>query len=1231
MILELESMALLNFQVKSTAFSSNGRLVQVDDIALPGLATAAFSGADGIYDVVVGYHDENDGAATINLTLGSETYSRSLNEDLGVGHFNASNLIERTFASGVTLTNGQAIQLEALVDGGERVRIDYIKFIPVTPPTGPGTIEFSNTEFSVNEDGTAVSEVTLIRSGGFDGAVSVTVTPSNGTAIAPGDYSNTPIVVTFADGELQKSVAIPIVDDTAVEGNETLMLALSAPTGGATIGSQSSATVTLVDNDSSPPTEPPPSEPSPSEPSPSEPSPSEPSPSEPMASSTTAEVVVLEVESMVLTNLATRSTSFSSGGKLVQVNDISAPGRATTTFTGPDGLYNVLVGYHDENDGVGIINLTLGGAVYTRTLNEDLGVSHFNADNLIERTFASSVALTSGMTIDLEAIVNGGERVRVDYIKLVPVAPSSGPGTVQFASTEFSVNEDGTAVSEVTLIRSGGVDGNVSVTVTPSNGTAIAPGDHSNSPIVVTFADGEFQKTVAIPIVNDTVAEGDETVALTLSGPTGGATLGTQTSATLTIVDNDLPEEPPSNPGTGAATVIELEAMNLTNFQKKSTSFSSGGQLVQVNDISLPGMATTTFTGANGFYNVVVGYHDENDGLGRITVTLDGTAYTRVLDEDLGSGHFNADNLIERTFASGISLTNGMTINLEAMVDGGERVRVDYIKLVPVSPPTGPGTVQFAGTEFSVNEDGTAVNEVLLTRSGGSTGSVSVTVTPGNGTAIAPADYISGPIVVTFLNGQTEKVVSIPVVNDTAAEVNETVNLQLSAPTGGASLGGQTAATLTIIDDDAIEGTAASETLTGDGLNNIINGLGGDDTLNGLGGNDILDGGSGNNALNGGSGTDTATYAKSKSGVVVDLGAGLTTKRFTTSASDPLKIMPLGDSNTRGKDDDKAGYRDDLASLLAAGGYSVDFVGSRTDGPSSFADRQHEGHGGWRIDHLINGRDDRPELTAQGSVDDWLTAYQPDMILLMIGTNDVKQDYQLATAPDRLAQLIDDHIYTLLPDVTLLVASILPLDPNTSGNANNPAQVAAFNATIPGIVDARAAQGKDIYFVDIFNSMPVSDLLPDGTHPTGTGFAKIANAWYDAITNVSAGQDTLNSIENVIGSKFDDSLTGNAASNVLDGGAGDDILDGAGGADTLTGGIGADTFVLASGNGADTILDFTVGEDLVGLSGLTFGQLTIGQNTSGDAQIRVTSTDQLLATLTGVQSTLLNQASFTIV
>ncbi len=109
-------------------------------------------------------------------------------------------------------------------------------------------LAFSNTQFSVKEDGTPIAAVTVTRTGTSNGEVGATVTLTNGTASAA-DYNNAPIVVSFADGQMSQTVQIPIIDDTLVESAETINLALENPAVGATIGIQNTAVLTIVDND----------------------------------------------------------------------------------------------------------------------------------------------------------------------------------------------------------------------------------------------------------------------------------------------------------------------------------------------------------------------------------------------------------------------------------------------------------------------------------------------------------------------------------------------------------------------------------------------------------------------------------------------------------------------------------------------------------------------------------------------------------------------------------------------------------------------------------------------------------------------------------------------------------------------------------------------------------------------------------------------------------------------
>lgn len=128
------------------------------------------------------------------------------------------------------------------------------------------------------------------------------------------------------------------------------------------------------------------------------------------------------------------------------------------------------------------------------------------------------------------------------------VADEPSAGALQFSAPSYTVAENaGNASIEVT--RVGGSAGAVSIRVTTSDGTATAGADYSATDTVVSFADGDtVAKIVMVPILEDAIIDANETVNLTLSAITGGASIGTPSMAVLTIVDVPPPSSPPPAP-----------------------------------------------------------------------------------------------------------------------------------------------------------------------------------------------------------------------------------------------------------------------------------------------------------------------------------------------------------------------------------------------------------------------------------------------------------------------------------------------------------------------------------------------------------------------------------------------------------------------------------------------------------------------------------------------------------
>lgn len=113
---------------------------------------------------------------------------------------------------------------------------------------------------------------------------------------------------------------------------------------------------------------------------------------------------------------------------------------------------------------------------------------------------------------------------------------SSGPGTIEYAATGYAVAENGGTLT-VTVSRTGGSAGSVSATYATQNGTAVSGTEYTATTGTVSFAAGETSKTFTVPIINNSSIEGAKKFTLTLSAPTGGATLGA--AATVTIQDDD--------------------------------------------------------------------------------------------------------------------------------------------------------------------------------------------------------------------------------------------------------------------------------------------------------------------------------------------------------------------------------------------------------------------------------------------------------------------------------------------------------------------------------------------------------------------------------------------------------------------------------------------------------------------------------------------------------------------
>lgn len=191
-----------------------------------------------------------------------------------------------------------------------------------------------------------------------------------------------------------------------------------------------------------------------------------------------------------------------------------------------------------------------------------------------------------------------------------------------------------------------------------------------------------------------------------------------------------------------------------------------------------------------------------------------------------------------------------------------------------------------------------------------------------------------------------------------------------------------------------------------------------------------------------------------------------------------IKIMPLGDSITYGEGIvDYGGYRNLLGALLESDGYPFDFVGSEKSGEEALPDADNEGHPGWRISNI------KEAIDTEG----WLETYRPDIILLHIGSNDLRYGNS-AYAPKNLSALLDD-ILVRSPETHIVVAQII----RTRWGSD--AKHRFYNDAIP---DVAASKGERVSVIDMREVLTKYDFTTL-YHPSPKGYDKMAHAWESAI------------------------------------------------------------------------------------------------------------------------------------
>lgn len=184
------------------------------------------------------------GITTSDYNLSNSTVTLLNGQTTGSVTFTVVNdtLIEPTETATLTLTNpSSGLVFGSITSQSITLINDDFPFVDLSVSTNAAT-----------EAGPSVVTVTATASSPVLSNQSVNLTVT-GTGITAGDYTLRNSVITIPDGQTTGSASFIVINDDLVEGTETAVLALAAPSSGVVLGSTTSQNITLTDNDFAPP------------------------------------------------------------------------------------------------------------------------------------------------------------------------------------------------------------------------------------------------------------------------------------------------------------------------------------------------------------------------------------------------------------------------------------------------------------------------------------------------------------------------------------------------------------------------------------------------------------------------------------------------------------------------------------------------------------------------------------------------------------------------------------------------------------------------------------------------------------------------------------------------------------------------------------------------------------------------------------------------------------------
>ncbi|MEL6489676.1 MAG: NF038122 family metalloprotease [Cyanobacteria bacterium J06621_3] len=339
--------------------------------------------------------------------------------------------------------------------------------------------------------------------------------------------------------------------------------------------------------------------------------------------------VRLEAEDFKLKNFNVEEQAIASGNNIISTG---GRGEAKTSFSGPTGIYDIIVGYYDEKDGKGDLELEVGSKKdeqkFEWILDQDFKLDTIGIENFTTYTIRG-IELEAGKEIKIKGKADKEEFIRLDYIDIVSSTKDTAFAEAQFYNGSFYLESKTKTYTEA----------------------AVLGGDFIKE-VEKESAEGYW--------LNNALGTYKDVIKVDVSSSQFNLVLD---EATLS---SDMLR-------------IEAESFDLSGDYKVEdrNNSASGKAAIEISGKG-SGQATALFTGESGIYDIYVNYSDDGDKEARATFGING----EVIDQ----WSFDADEAIteHRGVGTQISINYGDTITLNGWADDKEKALIDYVEFVSV-------------------------------------------------------------------------------------------------------------------------------------------------------------------------------------------------------------------------------------------------------------------------------------------------------------------------------------------------------------------------------------------------------------------------------------------------------------------------------------------------------------------------------------------------------------------